>query len=283
MAYLFNVKNTDPFQVCLDGQTSKNLNQQNNKMKKRIASTLLLAVMAFMTMDAIAQETEEHVRMEYILCSLNEGFTFQDVINNAKEYGEKVTADGSKYNQFLLRPMMTGERLEGITHIIAGMWPDGKELYKEYGNYVNKYIDEDLENSPHTCRITYATMDRIVINDFRENETTDQRWPLQLSDCNLKEGVSMDYAIQVQKDVHQASVANNMRGYGVHFQVPYLGFQDSEIDFLSAVWWQSFEHRGNMAQNYYKIAETHGQQMDAVASCKNDRAYFAERIFTTWE
>lgn len=239
--------------------------------------------MAFTATVAIAQETEEHVRMEYLLCTLNDGFTFQDVINDAKEYGEKVAADGSKYNQFLLRPMLTGERLEGTTHIIAGMWPDGKELYKEYGNYVNNYVDEDRENSPHTCRITYATMDHVVIDDFREDETTDQRWPLQLSDCTLKDGVSIDHAVEVQREVHQAALENDMGGYGVHFQVPYLGFEDADFDFLSAAWWQSFEHRGNMAQNYYKIAESHGQQMNSVVSCKNDRAYFAERLFTTWE
>ncbi len=252
-------------------------------MKKRMISTLLLAVLAFTATNVIAQETEEHVRMEYLLCTLNDGFTFQDVMNNAREYGEKVAADGSKYNQFLLRPMITGDRLEGITHILAGMWPDGKELYQEYGNYVNKYVDEDRENSPHTCNITVATMDRVVINDFRENETTDQRWPLQLADCTLKEGVSMDYAIEVQKGVHQAAVANGLRGYGVHYQFPYLGFQDVEYDFISAVWWQSFEHRGNMAQNYYKVAESHGQSMNSVVTCKNSRAYFAEQIFTTWE
>lgn len=252
-------------------------------MKKRITSTLLLTFFAFLAVDAVAQETDENVRMEYILCKLNEGFTFQDVMDDAKEYGEKVTADGSQNNQYLLRPMMTGERLDGVTHILAGMWPDGKELYTEYGNYVNKYIDEDQENSPQTCGITFATMDRVVIDDFMENETADQRWPLQLADCTLKDGVSMDYAVQVQKDAHEAAVANGMRGYGVHFQVPYLGFEDAEFDFISAAWWQSFEHRGNMAQNYYKIEETHGQMMGSVASCKNDRAYFAERIFTTWE
>lgn len=243
----------------------------------------MFAIMAFTAIDANAQETEEHVRMEYILCTLNDGFTFQDVINDAKEYGEKVAADGSKYNQYLLRPMMTGERLDGITHIIAGVWPDGKELYKEYGNYVNNYVDEDRENSPHTCRITFATMDHVVIDDFREDETTDQRWPLQLSDCKLKDGISMEHAVKVQKDVHQATLENDMGGYGVHFQVPYLGFEDVEFDFISAAWWQSFEHRGNMAQNYYKIAESHGQQMNSVVSCKNDRSYFAERLFTTWE
>jgi hypothetical protein len=252
-------------------------------MKKRITSVLLLAVFAFLAVDAIAQETGEDVRMEYILCTLNEGFTFQDVMDDAREYGEKVAADGSKYNQYLLRPMMTGERLDGITHIIAGMWPDGKELYKEYGNYVNNYIDEDQENSPHTCSVTYATMDKVVVNDFRENEAADTRWPLQLADCSLKDGVSMDYAIQVQRDAHQAAVQNGMRGYGVHFQIPYLGFEDAEFDFISAAWWQSFEHRGNMAQNYYKLGESHGQQPESAASCKNDRVYFAERLFTTWE
>lgn len=252
-------------------------------MKKRIISTLLLAIMAFTTIDAIAQETEENVRMEYLLCQLNEGHTFDDVMTQAKEYGEKVAAEGNQYNQYLLRPMITGERLEGITHIIAGVWPNGEELYKEYGDYVNKYVDEDMENEAHTCRVVYATMDHVVIDDFRENETIDQRWPLQLADCTLKDDVSMDYAIQVQKDVHQTALENDMGGYGVHFQVPYLGFEDAEFDFISAVWWQSFEHRGNMAQNYYKIAENYGQEMNSVVSCKNDRVYFAEQIFTTWE
>jgi len=252
-------------------------------MNNRIIKIALLVLLPFVAVDAFAQETEENVRMEYLLCQLNEGHTFDDVIAQAKEYGGKVAAEGNQYNQYLLRPMITGERLEGVTHIIAGMWPNGEELYKEYGDYVNIYVDEDREDEAHTCRVVYATMDHVVVDDFRENETIDQRWPLQLSDCNLKEGVSMEYAAEVQKEVHQAALGNDMGGYGVHFQVPYLGFEDAEFDFISAVWWQSFEHRGYMAMNYYKIAETHGQSMNSVVSCKNDRAYFAERIFTTWE
>jgi len=182
-----------------------------------------------------------------------------------------------------MRPLITGQRLEDVTHIIAGMWPNGEEMYKEYGDYVNKYVDEDMENNAHSCRVVYATMDHVVVDDFRENETTNQRWPVQLADCTLKDDISMDFAIQVQRDVHQAALDNDMGGYGVHFQVPYLGFEDAEFDFISAVWWQSFEHRGNMAQNYYKIAENYDQEMNSVVSCKNDRTYFAERIFTTWE
>jgi hypothetical protein len=252
-------------------------------MKYTTIITALIAILSFIAIDAVAQETEENVRMEYLLCQLNEGHTFDDVMTQAREYGEKVAAEGNQYNQYLLRPMITGERLEGVTHIIAGMWPNGEALYSEYGDYVNKYVDEDMENEAHTCRVVYATMDHVVVDDFMENQTTDQRWPLQLSDCSLKEGVSMEYAMEVQKEVHQAAVENDMRGYGVHFQEPYLGFEDSDFDFISAVWWQSFEHRGNMAMNYYKIAETHGQMMNSVVSCKNDRAYFVEPIFTTWD
>lgn len=232
--------------------------------------------------DAVAQETEENVRMEYILCKLKDGSTFDDVIANAKEYGEKVQADGSQYNQYLMRPLIVGERLEDITHILVGEWPNGQEMYKEYGNYVNRHMDE-REDSPHTCRISFATMDHIVVNASRENEPMDTRFPVQLADCKLKEGVSLEHAVEVQKEVAAATVEAGMDGYGVHFQEPYLGWESSEYDFLSLVWWQSFEHRGNMAQNYYKIGNEYGQKMNAVASCENPRAYFAEQLFQTWE
>ena len=250
---------------------------------KTCLKTLVLALIMMMGMDAVAQETEEHVRIEYILCELKDGFTFDDVIADAKEYGEKVAADGSQYNQYLMRPLINGERLEGITHILVGVWPNGEEMYKEYGNYVNRHMDENDEENPDICRITFATMDHIVVNEERENEPIDTRFPVQLSDCNLKDGVSIEHAVAVQKEVSEATVSEGMDGYGVHFQIPYLGFEDVEYDFMSLVWWQSYEHRGNMAQNYYKIANEHGQKMNAVASCENSRAYFAEELFRTWE
>jgi len=245
-------------------------------------NTLVVALIMMVAADAVAQETEENVRMEYILCKLNDGSTFDDVIANAKEYGEKVQADGSQYNQYLMRPLIVGERLEGITHILVGEWPNGQEMYKEYGNYVNNHMDDD-EDSPHTCRISFATMDHIVVNASRENEPMDERFPVQLADCNLKDGVTIEHAVEVQKEIAEATIAEGMDGYGVHFQIPYLGFEDVEHDFMSVAWWQSYQHRGDMAQNYYKIANEHGQKMNAVASCENPRAYFAELLFRTWE
>lgn len=250
------------------------------KMLIKICSVLLFMCLA---LDAVAQETDENVRMEYILCKLKDGFTFDDVIADSKEYGEKVAADGSMYNQYLMRPLINGERLEGITHILVGMWPNGQEMYKEYGNYVNRHMDEDEGDDPHTCSITFATMDHIVVNASRENEPMDTRFPVQLADCNLKDGVTLEHAVSVQKEVEAATIEAGMDGYGIHFQVPYLGFENSEYDFLTLAWWQSYEHRGNMAQNYYKIGDEYGQKMNAVASCKNSRAYFGELLFSTWE
>lgn len=250
-------------------------------MKNVIISTLLLTILPFLAMNVNAQETDENVRMEYIICNLNEGFTFADVINDAKEYEDKLRADGSKYNQYLMRPLMAGER--EFTHVLVGEWPNGEELYKEYGNYVNKYIDEENENDPHTCRVTYATMDRIVVNDLRENETMDNRFPVQISDCKLNDGVSMDYVVELHKEAAEMVQENDMGGYGIHLQEPYLGFEDVEYDFMTTLWWQSFEHRGNMAQNFYKVGEEYEQKLGSVISCKNPRAYFAELIFSTWE
>ncbi len=244
---------------------------------------LLWFISSFQPAEVVAQETEENVRMEYIICNLKDGFTFQDVIENAKEYGEKVQADGSKYNQYLMRPLIAGERSQDFTHILAGVWPNGEELYKEYGNYVNKYIDEDNENDPATCRTTVATMDHIIVDDLIENERQDARFPVQLIDCKLNEGVSMDYAVEVHKEAAEMIAETGMGGYGLHLQVPYLGFEDIDFDFITTLWWQSFEHRGNMAQNFYKIGEKYEQKMNSVATCKNPRAYFAESIFRTWE
>ncbi|MDZ7717938.1 MAG: hypothetical protein U5K72_03835 [Balneolaceae bacterium] len=250
---------------------------------KTSINALAVAIILLIAAEAVAQETEENVRMEYILCKLKDGSTFDDVIADAKEYGEKVAADGSKYNQYLMRPLINGERLEGITHILVGEWPNGEEMYKEYGNYVNRHMDDDNDENPDICGITFATMDHIVVNAARENEPIDTRFPVQLADCTLKEGVSMEHAVAVQKEIAEATIAEGMDGYGVHFQMPYLGFENVEHDFMSLVWWQSYQHRGNMAQNYYKIANEHGDKMNAVASCENSRAYFAEELFRTWE
>ena len=251
-------------------------------MKHILMSVAFVMVFSCLSLNSQAQETEENVRVEYIMCKLNEGFTFDDVIADAREYGEKLKENGNKYNQYLMRPMITGSRLEDYTHILVGVWPNGEELYKEYGNWVNKYIDEDNENSPHTCNATFATMDQIVVNDYREEEKTDNRVPVQLHDCSLKDGVTFEYAVEVQKQVAEAIREEGMGGYGVHFQNPYLGFEDIDFDFISMVWWQSFEHRGAMAQNFYKIANTRGQKINAVMTCKEPRVYFSEELFTTW-
>ena len=64
-------------------------------MKNRIVNITLPMLLPVLALDAVDQETEEYVRMEYLLCQLNEGSTFDDVIAQAKEYGEKVAAEGN--------------------------------------------------------------------------------------------------------------------------------------------------------------------------------------------
>ena len=62
-------------------------------MKKIRVMILLIAILPFLIPDASAQETEENVRMEYLICTLNEGFTFEDVIKDAKEVKGRIKID----------------------------------------------------------------------------------------------------------------------------------------------------------------------------------------------
>ena len=251
-------------------------------MMKPIMKLFLLLLLPCIAVDAVAQETEENSRSEFIFCKLNDGFTFDDVKARAAEYEEKLKADGTQYNQYLMRPLFTGDRMEGYTHILVGVWPNGDQMYKEYGKYVNEYMDQRSEDAPATCNMTVATMDMRITYDYRDGETSDERFPVQVSDCNLNEGVNMDLAVEMSRETNMAASDNDMGGYGVHWLDPYLGFQDYEHDFISLVWWQSFEHRANMAQNWYKVAEAMGPKVGSTVRCEEPRAYFAENIISTW-
>jgi hypothetical protein len=241
---------------------------------------LVLGAMLF-PLKATAQETEENSRSEFIICALKDGYTMDDVKERASEYAQKLEEDGTQYNQYLMRPLFTGERMEGVTHILAGIWPNGDQMYKEYGAYLNEYMDTVTDN-PAECPVTVTTMDWTITDDYRENEKRDQRFPVQIADCKLNDGVSMEYAMSVAKELEEVVRENGMGGYGVHWLSPYLGFEDYEHDFMSLVWWQSFDHRAEMAQNYYKVAEVMEGKMNSVMSCDDPRAYYTENLISTW-
>lgn len=245
--------------------------------------SIFIVLVTLIALPVSAQETKMNHRMEFIICKLKDGKTLDDVVAYSKVYGEEVKAKGLKYNQYLMRPMIAGERLGENTHVIVGSWPNGKAMYDEYGNYMNSFIENDDRESPSTCSITVATLNTFLIYEFVENESEDKRFPVQMTDCKLKDGISREYAMDVEKQIGDKIAAAGFDGWGVQWAEPYLGFEDFEYDYISIASWQSFEHRADIANNYHKVAEEVDQLSSSVSECKNSRAYVAELLFQTWE
>lgn len=238
----------------------------------------LFVLMSIMAVGVQAQMPEDS-RTEFIMCKLKEGKTFKDVVEYAKIYGEEIEAKELQYAQYLMRPMMSGAFLEDYTHVIVGSWPDGAAMYREYGNYANSFIDNDDRESPHTCNANYSTINYMVMNSMNEDSQMDARTPIQFASCSLKEGVSMEYAMKVQGEFSARLTEAGYDGMVGWWATPYLGWEDFEHDFLSIAWWQSFEHRAQIAGDFYTMADDLNSMMNSVTTCENPRAYMVETIF----
>ncbi|PWN05767.1 hypothetical protein [Rhodohalobacter mucosus] len=240
---------------------------------------LFLFVLISIIAVGVKAQMVEDSRTEFIMCTLKEGKTFDDVIEYAEKYGEEIEAKELNYAQFLMRPMMAGSFLEDYTHVIVGSWPDGGAMYREYGNYANSFLDNDDRESPHTCNAVYSTINYMVMNSMKQDEPMDERTPLQFASCNLKEGVSMEYAMEVQAEFSARLDEAGYDGMVGWWATPYLGFEDFGYDFMSIAWWQSFEHRAQIAGDFYTMAEDLNSMMNSVTTCENPRAYMVEMIF----
>ncbi len=243
-------------------------------------------LVSFIAVGVQAQETEENTRSEYIICKLKEGKTMADVMAFSKKYGEIAKKNGSKYNQYLIQPFMNGSRWAeaGYTHGMIGVWPNGLEMYREYGKFYNG-DKVDQSDSPHTCDITLSTTDVIIANTMKDNEPMDEIAPMQLADCKLNEGVSMDYVVEVHREMAAELDKMNLDGFLMVASMPYLGWSsaDGEVpDFVLSMNFQSFEHRAQMAMNYYKAGEKWQQKINGMVSCSDPRAYAAQTIFRNW-
>lgn len=249
-----------------------------------LTKLLLVFLIPMIAWSVQAQETDENTRTEYIICKLKEGKTLQDVVEHSKKYAAIAKENGSKYNQYLMEPFMTGSRWaeQGYTHAIVGVWPNGLEMYREYGNYYNgEQVDQS--DSPHTCDITVSSLDTIVANKMKMDEPQDLKSPVQITDCNLNPGVTLDHAISVHREWADALDKMGLDGFLMTVNQPYLGQNeaDNPPDFTLTMSFQSFEHRAQMAMNYYK-AEEWDQRLNALGQCSNPRAYVGQLLYRNW-
>ena len=259
-------------------------------MVKNFLSFMLTCLMAtFVFADGHEEDSpampegDDRLRAEYNFCILDEGKTLKDVEKYSQKYGDFAAENGIKYNQSIAIPVHTGAGMGPYTHVLIGHWPNGREMYKDWGAYLNQF-GEKYPNlkAPHCCPETYATFQLKVVQAMDSSMQMDINRPVQYADCSLKEGKTMDDAIAAEKALAVLVADAGLKGYGVNYILPYLGQSRSDYDFISLSYFQSFEARGEMAYNFYKVAAKAEEITGAVYSCVNPRSFAVKSLYTNW-
>lgn len=235
------------------------------------------------TETTLTAEGSDVLRAEYTMCNLNDGKTLKDVERYAKKYGDFAAENGLKYNQSVTIPVHAGDGAKH-THTIVGHWPNGLEMYKEWGMYLNVFKEKYPNlKAPHTCDQSYATFQLKAVDATDSSIESDTTAPLQYATCTLKPDKTMAEAVAAEKQAAKLIAKAGMKGYGTRFIMPYLGQRDPTWDFILLNYWQSYAMRGDMAQNYYKIGQQTEAIVDKVYSCVNPRSYAGKNLFTNWD
>ncbi|HIG67345.1 MAG TPA: hypothetical protein EYQ44_05945 [Porticoccaceae bacterium] len=261
-------------------------------MFKRIFFFPVIALLASFSFADHHEETEvglspegaDNLRAEYQFCTLNKGKTLRDVEKYAQKYGDFAGEHGVKYNQSLLIPVHVGSGMGDFTHAMSGHWPNGLEMYKDWGVYLNEF-QEAYPNlkSPHTCSENYATFQLRVVRAIDETMEWDIKRPVQYADCSLNEGKSIEDAVAAERAVAELVASVGLSGYAVNYIFPYLGQRNPDYDFIGLSYYQNYMARGEMAFNYYKVEEEAEAITSEVYSCVNPRSFAVKNLYTNWE
>ena len=113
---------------------------------------LLLFMLCFIGFYANAASEQYTVRSEFTYCKYNEGKGYDDVVRYQKLYEKFLLENELKYSKAILTPILAGD--VDYDFVLWGTWPNGEEMYKEYGAYINDY--KNTRENPSICKGSYA-------------------------------------------------------------------------------------------------------------------------------
>ena len=98
---------------------------------------LFLFTLCFIGFNAYATSEQYTLRTEFTFCKYNDGKGQDDVVEFEKKYEKFLRKNGLKYSKAILTPILAGET--DYDFVLWGTWPNGQEMYKEYGAFINDY------------------------------------------------------------------------------------------------------------------------------------------------
>ena len=245
---------------------------------------LFLCTICLFSFNVYSTSDQYTLRTEIFFCKYSEGNNYEDVVKYEKKYEKFLRKNNLKYSKAILTPVIAGET--DYDFILWGSWPNGEEMYREYGAYLNDY-DNPNEN-PSICNSNFAVINTAARHIRIPREEYDNIQFVEFANCKFTEEASFNELLKVSAE-HESLVKEfGYGGYGVHYLRPYRGFDDAfAYDMIRMAHWYNRETRAEnvkkgaaMSQfmNDKGISEKYATHIE---SCGNRKVFGMEQIYSS--
>ena len=246
---------------------------------------LFLIPLLIFAQSSFATSEQYIVRTEAAFCKYKPGKDYDDVVKHAKKYEKFLRANGLKYSRTILTPVIAGKT--DHDYVLWGTWPNGEEMYKEYGAYLNDYDAKGAVN-PGICDRNVAFFNTAALHMRIPVEDRDDIQMVDFRSCKFTEDASWEKILKLAADNEEANVKLGRDGFGVHYLRPYRGFADDySFDMISMTHYYHRDKRAEATKTWAEIRDYRRENgfverwKENIESCSPNDLYSMEWIYDT--
>tara|TARA_B100000929_G_scaffold275222_1_gene248969 strand:+ start:55 stop:807 length:753 start_codon:yes stop_codon:yes gene_type:complete len=243
---------------------------------------LFLFTLCFIGFNAYATSEQYTLRTEFTFCKYNDGKGQDDVVEFEKKYEKFLRKNGLKYSKAILTPILAGET--DYDFVLWGTWPNGQEMYKEYGAFINDY--KNTQVNPSICNGAYAVFNTGARHLRIPREEYDKVQFVEFANCKFTKDASFKELLKISAEQESLIEEFGYKGFGVHYLRPYRGFDDDfPYDMIRMAHWYNRDKRAeniekNQAMN--KFLQSKGipdKYAEHIESCGNRKVFGMEQLY----
>lgn len=243
---------------------------------------LFLFMLCFISFNANATSDQYTIRTEFSFCKYKDGKGQNDVAKYEKEYEKFLSKNGLKYSKAVLTPIIAGET--DYDFVLWGSWPNGVEMYKEYGAYINDY--KNTQENPSICTGAYAVINTGARHLRIPREEYDKVQFVEFANCTFTKDASFQELLKISAE-HESLVEEfGYGGYGVHYLRPYRGFDDDfPYDMIRMAHWYNRDKRAENVQKgpamrqFIQGKGIPDKYAKHIESCGNRKVFGMEQLY----
>ena len=215
---------------------------------------LILIPLLIFASSCFATSEQYVVRTEATFCKYKPGKGYKDVIKHAKKYEKFLRANGLQYSKTIFTPVIAGVTSDH-DYVLWGTWPNGEEMYKEYGAFLNEYNAKGSQN-PGICDRNVAFFNTAALHMRIPIDERDKIQMVDFRSCKFTENASWEKMLKLAADNEEANIELGRDGFGVHYLRPYRGFADgTPFDMMEMTHYYHRDKRAEATKTYPAIRD----------------------------